>query len=203
MAIEERGRASEGLSQLQKAFFLGDPDRGIGGVAQHKPVEPRAMSGLLDRFINRAQSRQHAMGVLIVGRQQHRGPAVDRGQGSLGIDAELVLLPCQQHEEAGQRRHKGKGDPGEQQHEQRKNDRFQNRDAADLEDPVHLVTARRGQDRGAGQDEGAPDPHRRKAGRRWRLEPPQWLRRHIDWRFPGKEFVHRDIAGRGRSAGFR
>ena len=92
MAIEDRGCAADVLSQLQKAFFLGNPGRGIGGVAEHEPVEPRPLSGLLDRFISRAQSREDAMGILVVGRQQHRGAAVDRGQGSPGIDAELVLF---------------------------------------------------------------------------------------------------------------
>ena len=203
MAIEDRSRVAKVLAKSKKAFFFSDPGRGIGGVAQHKPVELRAAAGFLDRFINRAQSRQHAIGILIVGRQEHCGPAMDRRQGNVGVDAEFVFLPRQQHEEAGKRRHEGEGDPGKQQHEQPEDERFQDRDAADLEYPVHLVTARRSQDRSPGQDKAAPGPHRCKVGRRRWFEPPQWLHRHIDRRFLGKEFVQRDIAGPGRSTGFR
>ena len=93
MAIEKSGRACDVLPELEETLFLGDPDRGIGRVAQNKPVEICAVSGFLDRFIDRAQSRQHAIRILVVGRQQHRGPAADRGKGCGGIDAEFVLLP--------------------------------------------------------------------------------------------------------------
>ena len=49
-------------------------------VAQHEPVELRAVPGRLDRFVHRAQPRHHAMRVLVVGRQQHGGAAGDRRQ---------------------------------------------------------------------------------------------------------------------------
>jgi glucans biosynthesis protein len=118
------------------------------------------------------------------------------GIGARGDNAMIFV-----HDVAGERRHEGKGDPCKQQHEQRKDDRFQDRDAADLEHPVHLITACRGQDRGAGQNKAAPKPHRRKAGRWRRLEPPQRLHRHVGRRFRGKEIVQRNVAGPAGSSG--
>jgi hypothetical protein len=55
-----------------------------------------------------------------------------------------------------------------------------------LKHPVHFIIARCGQDRHAGQHEGAPGAQRRKVGRRWRHESPQRLHRHIGSALPGE-----------------
>jgi hypothetical protein len=203
MAVEYSGRARDLLPEPEETLFLGDPDRGVGRVAQNKPVEICAVSGFLHRFINRAQSRQHPIRVLVVSRQQHRSPAANRRKGCGGNDAEFVVLPEQQHGKARKRGHEGKCDPCEQQHEQPKDDRFQDRDATDLENAVHLITACRGQNGSAGQDEGSPRPHRCKAEGRRRRKPPQRLDRHVHRRFRRQERARWNTAALGRSTDFR
>ena len=78
VTVENSRRWPSFVPESKKTLFFGDPDGGIGRVAQNKPVELGGASGFLDRFIDRTQPGQDAIGVLVVGGQQHRGPAFDR-----------------------------------------------------------------------------------------------------------------------------
>src|ERR1700755_2696982 len=49
-AVTIENSRAEIAAQLQKTFFLGDPDRRIGGIAQDEPFELPAASGFLHRL---------------------------------------------------------------------------------------------------------------------------------------------------------
>ena len=97
----------------QEAFLLGDPDGRIGGVAQHIPVKPGALSGPVDGFVHRPQASHDAAGIFIVGRQQHGVAAAYLWKRRIGIDTEWIPGSKQQHRKSGQRGHERERNPGE------------------------------------------------------------------------------------------
>src|SRR5689334_18328605 len=93
--------------QGEEGLLFGYPDVGVGGVAQHEPVEPLAMSGSFDRLVDRSQSRHQVVRILVVGRQQHGGPASNCRQRFISTARFCLSAMSKQHEEAGKRRGEG------------------------------------------------------------------------------------------------
>ena len=145
------------VAQRQERGLLSDPDVGVGGVAEQKPVEAIGRAGRGRGFDHRAQPHHHRVRIFVIGRQQHRGAARQRGEGAVEIDRDRLPSPSQGHGKAGQRRDEGEGDPGEQDAEQHEHQAFEHGHAADLDDLVHLGAAHRGQRGGGGQNERATD----------------------------------------------
>src|SRR3954451_20723944 len=83
VAIVDVIRASM-LAHAQKALLLGDPNRWIGRIAQHKPVKPCTKSGVLKRLVHRAETRHYEIRIFIVRRQEHCRPARYRWNGRVG-----------------------------------------------------------------------------------------------------------------------
>ena len=150
------------------------------------------MAGGLDRFMDGPQPRHDPVGVFVVGRQQHRVAALHLRQRRAGVDTQCIPLAKQQHHKSCQRRHEREGDPVEQKNEQHQNHRFQNGDAADLQNLVHFVAAGQRHRSGAEKNGGTAERDRLRAEIRdaaLPLKVPQRLRRHCQSRFRRQELI--------------
>jgi hypothetical protein len=110
-------RHSDGLSQSEQRFFLGDPDVRIGAVAQNEPVEQLSVRRSLQGFDDRPEPGRQPVRVFVVGGKQHGGAACDGGKFRVKPEGVPIRTMGQQQKEASQRGRKRKGDPSEQDQE--------------------------------------------------------------------------------------
>jgi hypothetical protein len=59
--------------EREKGRLLGDPDVGLGGVAQDKQVEPIELTGCRKRLVDRLQPGHDPSRRFVIGRHQKRG----------------------------------------------------------------------------------------------------------------------------------
>ncbi len=140
-------------AQLQEGFLLGDPDLGVGGVAEDENVEQVGDIQCLQRCMDCVQASHHPRRRFVVGRHQQRGAG--RGQGA----RHQQPSPAAGHDgdEPGQCAGEGQRDPGEQRDEQRQHDDRQRRRPVHRQHPIHLPRAEPGQhDRAADHQQTPP-----------------------------------------------
>ena len=146
-AIEDPPVSARPLAQCQKPRLLGDPDVGIGGVAEDEQVERIARADLPQRLIDRLQLGHDPRRLLVVGRHHQRGARGKPRQRRVRTGAERAPAAGQQRKEAGERAGERQRDPGEQREEQRQHEDRQR------SQPIHREHA------------GTSPPRRRSSGR--------------------------------------
>ena len=183
MAVEDPCFGAKRAAQFEQGAFLGDPDVGIGGVRQEKPVEMRAEAGGFDILVDRAQRAEHPRRRLVIDRHDHGGAA-----GEMCRRRRRLGPADQQMEESHHAGCESQGDPGEIGQEQNQQRPFERADAAHVDDAVHLVAAPAGDRESAAEGDQTRQPMRPEATDRLapfgrRLEAGKLLLRHGERRF--------------------
>ena len=187
--IEDLRLCAYALAERQVSGLLGNPDIGIGGVAEDENVERAVRFNLVQRFTDRLQRGQDPCGLLVVGRHQERGAGGKTRQFRAWCGAERGAAAGEHREEAGERAGERQGDPGEQREEHRQHEDRQRGNPVHREHAVHLLCADDRHDGSRADNQKAAQCHAaRRTGRmRGRARRrSQRLGRHVERRFVGQ-----------------
>ena len=149
---DARAGGAEPAPQRNEGAFLGDPDVGVRRVGKKEPVEIGPEPRRLHAFENGLKRREDPARDLVVDRHH------DDGFFTQGGWHRRRGPPTQQDDEADHRAREGECDPGKVQDEEREQRPFESRDAADVDDPEHLVAAIGGQRGAAAECDEAREP---------------------------------------------